>query len=137
MNLADLGRKKFVSQSALSELLKELKSLDELPAATSRSSVKRARDEKMKIQTPVGPLFATRSLAANDGAGQMRNGFCLYRFDDCLFHVVITGMMTRFDFQSVYQTLQVMLNAPLSTLVCSCGTSAEILNHLVISWKQR
>ena len=75
MNLADLGRKKFVSQSALSELLKELKSLDELPAATSRSSVKRARDEKMKIQTPVGPLFATRSLAANDGAVQMRNGF--------------------------------------------------------------
>ena len=81
MNPADLGRKRFVSQSALSELLKELKSLDELPAATSRSSVKRARDEKMKIHTPVGPLFATRSLAANDGAGHMPNIYlCLHRF---------------------------------------------------------
>lgn len=99
MNLADLGRKRFVSQSALSELLKELKSLDELPAATSRSSVKRARDEKMKIHTPVGPLFATRSLAANDGAGHMPNIYlCLHRFDDCLFHLVITGMMTCFKF---------------------------------------
>ena len=75
MTLADLGRKIIVSQSALSELLKELKSLDELPAATSRSSVKRARDEKMKIHTPVGPLFTTRSLAANDGAGHMPNDY--------------------------------------------------------------
>ena len=30
-----------------------------------------------------------------------------------------------------------MLNAPLLTLVRSCGTSAEILNHLMTSWKQR
>ena len=64
-----------MSQNALSELLKELKSLDELPAASSRSSLKRARDEKMKIQTPVGPLFATRTLAANDGEGHMPNGY--------------------------------------------------------------
>ena len=59
---------------------------------------------------------------------------------DCLFHLVITGMMTCFKFLHiwfVYQTLQVMLNAPLLTLVRSCGTSAEILNHLMTSWKQR
>ena len=74
MNLADLGRKRFVSQNALSELLKELKAFDEIPAATSRSSVKRARDEKMKIMTPVGSLFTSKKLAATDGEGDMPIG---------------------------------------------------------------
>ena len=66
--LADLGRNN-VSQSALSELLKELKET-KLPDATSRSSVKRARDEKMDIQTPVGHLFRKKTLAGGDGEGQ-------------------------------------------------------------------
>ena len=74
MNLADLGRKRFVSQNALSELLKELKAFDEIPAATSRSSVKRARDEKMKIITPVGSLFTSKKLAATDGEGDVPIG---------------------------------------------------------------
>lgn len=74
MNLANLGRKRFVSQNALSELLKELKAFDEIPAVTSRSSVKRARDQKMKIMTPVGSLFTSKKLAATDGEGHMPIG---------------------------------------------------------------
>ena len=70
MNLADLGRRRFVSQSALSELLKELKSVDELPNAISRQSVKRARDDRMSIDTPVGPLFVKKQLASIEGPGQ-------------------------------------------------------------------
>ena len=64
--LADLDRKKFVSQAALSELLSELKDAP-LPGATSRSSIKRARDEKVDITTPLGPLFVKRALATVDG----------------------------------------------------------------------
>ena len=70
--LADLGRKKFVSQAALAELLSELKDAP-LPEATSRSSIKRARDEKVDITTPCGPLFVKRTLATV-------NGGCLIKF---------------------------------------------------------
>ena len=95
----------------------------------------------MKIHTPVGPLFTTRSLAANDGAGHMPNDYvCIDLMIVCSIWLSRVWSMTCFKFLhiwSVYQTLQVMLNAPLLTLVRSCGTSAEILNHLVASWKQR
>ena len=67
MALADLGRKRFVSQNALAELLKELRELPELPTQTSRSSIKRARDVKMDISTPLGPLFTKKTLPGNDG----------------------------------------------------------------------
>lgn len=67
MSLADLGRRRFVSQSALAELLKELSELDQLPSATSRSSVKRAREEKLDIKTPVGPLFIQKVLPSSQG----------------------------------------------------------------------
>lgn len=65
--LADLGRNKFVSLSGLSSLLQELTQLEELPASISRRSIKRARDEKVDITTPYGPLFVKRTLATEDG----------------------------------------------------------------------
>ena len=64
--LANLGRKKFVNQAALAVLLSELKDAP-LPDATSRGSIKKARDEKVDITTPAGPLFVKRSLPAVDG----------------------------------------------------------------------
>lgn len=70
--VADLGRRKFVSQSALSELLKELKALPELPEATSRSTLKRARDEKVSGQTPLGPLFLDTQLPTEQGEFKCR-----------------------------------------------------------------
>ena len=71
MSLANLGRKKFISQAALSSLLNELKELPELPEATSRSSVKRARDGEMQIQTPLGPLIINRELKLSSGEGTL------------------------------------------------------------------
>ena len=68
MSLADLGRKKFVSQAALAELLKELRELEELPEATSRSSIKRAREEKVTVESPLGPLLRSKSLPSTGGA---------------------------------------------------------------------
>lgn len=70
--VADLGRRKFVSQSALSELLKELKDLPQLPEATSRSTLKRARDDKVSGQTPLGPLFVDTQLPTEDGEFKCR-----------------------------------------------------------------
>ena len=69
MSLANLGRKKFISQAALSSLLKELNELPELPETTSRSSVKRARDAETKIATPLGPLMIERELKLASGEG--------------------------------------------------------------------
>lgn len=66
--LATLGRGKYVSQSALSAVLKEVKELPELPSATSRSSVKRARDELTEsYQTPYGPVLQQYTLHKDDG----------------------------------------------------------------------
>lgn len=69
MSLANLGRKKFISQAALSSLLKELNELEELPETTSRSSLKRARDAEMQIVTPLGPLMIKREMKLASGEG--------------------------------------------------------------------
>lgn len=66
-SLADLGRKRFISQSALSELLKELATLDELPSAKSRQSIKRAREERVSIEGPMGPLLVQRTFRTIEG----------------------------------------------------------------------
>ncbi|CAJ1456060.1 unnamed protein product [Effrenium voratum] len=57
--LRSLGRRKFVSQSALATLLQEVAALPELPSANSRSSIKRCRDEGMDIDTPFGKVLLT------------------------------------------------------------------------------
>ncbi|CAE7273141.1 unnamed protein product [Symbiodinium sp. CCMP2592] len=56
MALAALGRKHYVSQSALEAVLKELKETP-LPDAGSRRTIKRARDEHIDMQTPHGSLI--------------------------------------------------------------------------------
>ena len=56
---ADLGRKKYVSQSALSTVLGELKAL------------KRKREEKMDICTPLGKVFNEISLNKADGSSSL------------------------------------------------------------------
>lgn len=66
MSLSTLGRKAFVSQSALSKLLQELKNLPKLPDATSRSAIKRAREEAVDLQTPVGSMFGSVRLRCRD-----------------------------------------------------------------------
>ena len=53
---AALGRKHYVSQSALEAVLQELKETP-LPDAGSRRTIKRARDEHIDVQTPLGSLI--------------------------------------------------------------------------------
>ena len=69
MDLSSLGRKCFISQRALEEVLTYCKeNPDELQAAgTSRSAVKRSREAAFAIQTPYGPIEQVLSLKAKDG----------------------------------------------------------------------
>ncbi|CAE7216947.1 unnamed protein product [Symbiodinium sp. CCMP2592] len=60
--------KVFTTQRALAQILKEIRELDELPAATGRSSVKRAREELLHdYATPYGPIYIEPTLQKEDG----------------------------------------------------------------------
>ena len=66
--LSYLGRKVFATQRALAEILKEIRELDEVPAATSRSSVKRAREQKLQeYETAYGHIYIEPTLQKEDG----------------------------------------------------------------------
>jgi hypothetical protein len=60
--LSQLGRKSYVSQSGMSNLLKELHAQG-LPAATSRASIQRAREATMQAASPFGPLLKKVAIA--------------------------------------------------------------------------
>ncbi|CAE7536265.1 unnamed protein product [Symbiodinium sp. CCMP2592] len=63
-----LKLKVFTTQRALAQILKEIRELDELPAATGRSSVKRAREELLHdYATPYGPIYIEPTLQKEDG----------------------------------------------------------------------
>jgi hypothetical protein len=65
--LANLGRRRYISQNALAELLKELQDLDEpLGLGLSRSSIKRARKEEIHHHTAVGPLFRKMTIGVDE-----------------------------------------------------------------------
>lgn len=67
MALLAVGRKHFVSQSALSAIVAELRSLPAIPAASSRPTIKRQRQAAVNVVTEVGPMFLSLQLDAVDG----------------------------------------------------------------------
>jgi hypothetical protein len=60
-SLSTIGRSRFCSQSALASILQEVQRSG-VPAATSRASVKRARDADIRVETPFGALFQELTL---------------------------------------------------------------------------
>ena len=60
--LANLSGKSYVSKSALSEILKSVKDFPEIleESGLSRQGIKRARDQAINVETPMGPVL--RSL---------------------------------------------------------------------------
>ena len=68
--LAQLGRKSFCSKTALSNILTELKAacpdanLDDMP--TSRTTVKRSRDDSMDLSSAYGALLTTKTILRSD-----------------------------------------------------------------------
>lgn len=75
LDISKLGRKTFVSQAALAEILSAVKEAGEVPEATSRSTVKRRRQEAIDIETPYGPVISSMELDALDGS-KVRLPFC-------------------------------------------------------------
>ena len=62
VDLAKLGRRSYVSLNGLANVLKELKALDRLPDASSRASLKRAREGDCKVNTALGPTFSSLGI---------------------------------------------------------------------------
>ena len=70
VSLGHLGRKHYVSQSALSAVLAEVKAMETLlPKNVGRKARKRARQEQCDISTPVGDMFLTVRLQTKDQKG--------------------------------------------------------------------
>ncbi|CAE7455171.1 unnamed protein product, partial [Symbiodinium sp. CCMP2592] len=67
LDLTKVGRKSFVSQHGLAEVLRAVKEADSLPAGISQSSVKRARDKRMAAETPFGPMIKQWKLGKRTG----------------------------------------------------------------------
>ena len=67
LDLTKVGRKSYVSQHGLAEVLRAVKEADELPPGISQSAVKRARERRMEASTPFGPMIKQWKLRNNDG----------------------------------------------------------------------
>ena len=67
LDLSRLGRRSYVSQNALAEILKAVRDADTLPTGTSRSAVKRARQRAVAVQTPYGSLVKEWHMKKLDG----------------------------------------------------------------------
>ena len=76
LDISKLGRKSFISQSALAEVLTAIKNSGEIPQHTSKSTVKRRREDAIsQVETPYGPIIETLELDTVDG-GQIRVPMC-------------------------------------------------------------
>ena len=60
-----LGRKSHVSQRGLAAVLKEIREND-IPDATSRTSIKRSRDAALMVSEKYGPLWQDLPLTMVD-----------------------------------------------------------------------
>lgn len=65
-DLARLGRRSYVSLNGLENVLKELKALERLPDASSRATIKRAREADCKVNTALGPTFSSLRIQVNE-----------------------------------------------------------------------
>ena len=68
LDISKLGRKSFISQAAVAEILTAVRDSGELPQATSKATVKRRRDNGISVDTPYGPLVHMKTLVSKDGS---------------------------------------------------------------------
>ena len=67
LDLSRIGRKSFVSQAGIAEILKAVKEAGELPKGISKSAVKRSRQAAIAAETPHGPLLREWTLTTEEG----------------------------------------------------------------------
>ena len=70
--VANIAGKRHVSKSALSTILQSVKDFPEIleESGLSRQGIKRARDQAINVQTPMGPIL--RSLTFPNAGGDIR-----------------------------------------------------------------
>ena len=68
MDLSRLGRRSFISQSGIAEVLAAVKQHGELPDGISRSAVKRKRQQAVDLTTPYGKLLQQWEFVLSDGS---------------------------------------------------------------------
>ena len=79
MAFGGIGRSKLVSQSALASIFEEIEEHG-LPKAKSRSSIKRARDESVDIETPYGKLLVSEQAVLTLEEGQEKPEMATFFF---------------------------------------------------------
>ena len=62
LDLSKLGRKSYVSQAGIADVLKQVREAGGLPAGISKSAVKRSRQSAMAKDTPFGPMLKQWAL---------------------------------------------------------------------------
>ena len=72
MSLATIGRKHYVSQTALEAVLKEVAACPEVVDSASRRGIKRARDSELEAQTPHGALVANITVPVMESVKSRR-----------------------------------------------------------------
>jgi hypothetical protein len=77
-----LGRRRFVSQNALVELLREIRD-SELPAHISRPTLKRARDKETAVTTRFGPTLSAFKIGGAEIHYLHPASFLQHCVDEC------------------------------------------------------
>ena len=84
--LVELGRRKFISVSALADVLKDIKE-NGMPTHVSRSSIKRARDHEFEqYNTPYGAVLKSMNIGTDENGDP-----CCFWFADsraCLYYMI-------------------------------------------------
>ena len=88
LDLSKVGRKSFVSQAGIAEVLQAVREAGELPKGVSKSSVKRSRQTAIAVETPYGPLLRNWTLTTADGKQEL-----VHYLDPmaCLWHALQTS----------------------------------------------
>lgn len=75
LDISALGRRSFMSQNALSEVLTKVRESGEVPSHTSKSTVKRRKEEACAVETPYGSLIQSFQAEMTDGS-KLELPFC-------------------------------------------------------------
>ena len=67
LDLSKLGRKSYVSQAGIADILKQVRDAGGLPSGISKSAVKRSRQIAISKDTPFGPILKQWSLLDTKG----------------------------------------------------------------------
>ena len=114
LDLSRIGRKSFVSQAGIAEILKAVKEAGELPKGISKSAVKRSRQAAIAAETPHGPLLREWTLTTEEGKEEK-----VHYLDPiaCLWHALQTCSKFRQFFSAAAAASPCSVHSPWRVVV--------------------